>query len=196
MNNNKKSQRTLLFLIIIFVGPLLVATVMFAMRGQWSVTNPVSHGQLIYPAQPITHFAAQVSGQQEINKDYLQGKWTYFLYVSAACDLECEAALFKIRQTRLSVGKDVDRVQYIVLSRPENLYAIDQAILNRHKQLAVADLTEWDTEANNQQREELQAGHVYLIDPLGNLMMKYNLKSTSKGMLKDIKKLLRASNIG
>ena len=196
MNNNKKSQRTLLFLIIIFVGPLLVATVMFAMRGQWSVTNPVAHGQLIHPAQPITKFVARVSDQHEIGRDYLKGKWTYFLYMSAECNLECEAALFKIRQTRLAVGKDVNRVQYIILSQPDTSYAIDQAILDRHKQLIVANLTSWGTEATDLQLERLKEGFVYLVDPLGNLMMKYAMSSTSKGMLKDIKKLLRASNIG
>ena len=196
MNNNKKSKRTLLLLLIVFVGPLLVATVMFAMRGQWSLTNPISHGQLIHPAQPIIRFAAKVSVEQEIGKDYLQGKWTYFLYLPAICDLECEAALFKMRQTRLAVGKDINRVQYAVLSQPEITYAIDGAILNRHQRLVVADLVDWDTQESGPQQEQLQAGFVYLVDPLGNLMMRYDMSSTSKGMLKDIKKLLRTSNVG
>ena len=40
------------------------------------------------------------------------------------------------------------------------------------------------------------APRVYLIDPLGNLMMSYAADAKSKGMLEDMKRLLRLSSIG
>ena len=50
--------------------------------------------------------------------------------------------------------------------------------------------------AEVEQAEQLESGYVYLVDPNGNLMMKYNHMATSRGLLKDIKKLLKISNIG
>lgn len=196
MKNNKKSQRTLLLLFAVFVVPLLVAMAMFAMRGQWSITNPISHGQLIYPAQPISSFEFSTATQSAGTREYLQTKWTYFLYIPATCNLECEAALFKVRQTIRSMGKDINRIQYMMLSEPSKPPIIDQRIMQRHPQLVVGQLTKWQTEVDVEKRELLEAGVLYIIDPLGNLMMRYDMNATSKGMLKDLKKLLRTSNIG
>ena len=194
MNNNKKSQRTLLALFAIFVIPLLVAAVMFTMRDQWSVTNPISHGQLIHPAQPISQFEFISLKNLAYTKDYLQGKWTFVLYVPTSCNLECEAALFKLRQSIHASGKDINRLQYVLLSEPSTPPQVNQEIQLRHPKLLIGQLVKWQTDA--EQQESFKTGIVYLIDPLGNVMMRYDANTTSKGLLKDLKKLLRVSNIG
>lgn len=195
-NNNKKSQRTLLALFAIFVVPLLIAAIMFAMRGQWSLGNPVSHGQLIYPAQPVSQFDFITTANISHSKEFLQGKWTFILYIPAACNLECEAALFKLRQTIRATGKDINRVQYMLLSQPSAAPMVDPALQQRHPQMSVGQLIKWQTDVNAEQQELLKTGLGYLIDPLGNVMMRYDTNTTSKGLLKDLKKLLRVSNIG
>ncbi len=195
MENNKKSKRTLLYLFAIFVIPLLVAIVMFIMRDQLTLVSPSVHGQLIHPAKPITKLEFKLSTQEMVSHEYLLGKWTYLLYLTSACDLECEAALFKIRQARFATGKDINRVQYIIL-QSSNSEPVDQEILDRHHRLVVGELFKWETSVGGEQQEKLQDGVIYIVDPFGNLMMSYDLFSTSKGMLKDLKKLLRTSNIG
>ena len=193
--NNKKSQRLLLVLFAVFVIPLLAAVGMIAMRDQLTLVTPSSHGKLIRPAQPITSLQLQTAAQNMVNKQDLLGKWTYVLYVHDQCNLDCEAALFKIRQARLAAGKDVNRVQYLLLRSAESA-SLDAALLSRHRQMLVGKLIKWETSASPEDHQPLQAGEVYLIDPLGNLMMRYSDSSTAKGMLKDLKKLLRISKIG
>ena len=192
--NNNKSRTTLLVLFAVFAVPLLVAAIMFTMRDQWTLTNPASHGHLIHPAQPVSQFEFVTSTKVVHVTDFLQGKWTFIIYVHSACDLECEAALFKLRQTILATGKDVSRVQYLLLSEPGTVPSVDQAIRSRHPKLSIGQLRNWQTD--DEQQVALRTGFVYLIDPLGNLMMEYDANATSKGLLKDLKKLLRTSNIG
>ena len=196
MTKSKKSQRSLLALFAVFVLPLLGAVALFATRDQLVLTTPVSHGQLIYPAQPVSQFEFNTPTKRLLTKDYLQGKWTFLLYISAVCDLECEAALFKVRQTMRATGKDRNRMQYLLLSQSTASSAIDQSIQQRHPQLLVGQLMKWETDMDAKQEEALASGYVYVIDPFGNLMMRYDSNATSKGLLKDLKKLLRVSKIG
>lgn len=196
MNDNKKSRVTLLVLFMVFFGPLLVAVVMFALRGQFSFLSAASYGTLIHPAQPIAQFNFETNSQIKYSAEFLQGKWTYLYFASKSCDLQCEAALFKIRQIRIAAGKDLNRVQYLLLATSINSSPIQQSIFSRHNDLVIGKLLNWKTTLEVQQQEQLQVGFIYVIDPVGNLMMKYDMDATSKGMLKDLKKLLRISNIG
>ena len=196
MNDNKKSRVTLLVLFIVFFGPLLVAMVMFAVRGQFSFLSADSYGTLIHPAQPIVRFDFETNSQSKQSLEFLQGKWTYLYYAENPCGLQCEAALFKIRQIRLAVGKDSNRVQYLLLATSKNSSPIQKNIFARHKNLITGKLLNWKTTLEAQKQEQLQVGFIYVIDPVGNLMMKYDVDATSKGMLGDLKKLLRISNIG
>ena len=66
--------------------------------------------------------------------------------------------------------------------------------MDRNQRMRVGSLVKFETESGEYM--ELKPGTIYLIDPIGNLMMKYDTTSTSRGMLKDIKKLLKISNIG
>ena len=179
-----------------FFGPLLVAVVMFAMRGQFSFLSAASYGSLIHPAQPIEQFNFETYSEQKYSVDFLQGRWTYLYFTSTLCDLHCEAALFKIRQTRMAVGKDSNRVQYLLLSNSFVSSSAQQSIFARHSKLTTGKLLDWKTTLEDQQQEHLQAGFIYIIDPAGNLMMKYDKDATSRGLLRDLKKLLRISNIG
>lgn len=194
MTNNKKSQRTLLVLFAIFVVPLLAAAIMFTMRGQWSLTKPISHGHLIHPAQPVHQFEFLSLENIAHTKEFLQDKWTFVLYVPTSCNLECEAALFKLRQSIRATGKDVNRLQYLLLSESSTAPEVSKEVQQRHPKLLIGQLINWQTDIEKQ--ESLETGFVYLIDPLGNLMMRYDSSATSKGLLKDLKKLLRVSKIG
>ena len=134
MKNNKNSQPTLLVLFAVFVVPLLAAAVMFAMRDQWAVSNPASHGQLIHPAQPVSQFEFTGLKNTSHTATFLKDKWTFILYIPAACDLECEAALFKIRQSVRATGKDINRLQYLLLSEPSTPPEVNREIQQRHSE--------------------------------------------------------------
>ena len=69
-------------------------------------------------------------------------------------------------------------------------------IIQRNQSTRVGGLLNLEIVDEPGKQKQLEDGAIYLIDPIGNLMMKYDTTITSRGMLKDIKKLLKISNIG
>ncbi len=190
-NNDSKLSGYLL--IAIFVVPLLIAIVMYSLRDNLPMVKSVSHGQLIHPAQPIKKLEVQLHSGELINLDHMQGKWTYLVYSPESCDLNCEATLFKLRQTKIATGRESNRVHSIVVTKANES---STKILSRYRYIKSGNNITLKFEDESSISNTLEPGKVYLIDPLGNMMMYYNMDSTSRGMLKDIKKLLKISNIG
>ena len=188
---NENSKLSGYLLIAVFVVPLLIAIVMYTMRGYMPAANTVSHGELIHPAQPIKTLAIQLASSESIDLQGLTGKWTYLVYSPNGCDLQCEASLFKLRQTIKATGRELNRIQSVLLTDTNK---VDAEILERNQRTRVGQLLKLEIESDIQ--KQLEHGVIYLLDPIGNLMMKYDPSTTSRGMLKDIKKLLKISNIG
>ncbi|MDW3096037.1 MAG: hypothetical protein R8G33_10230 [Gammaproteobacteria bacterium] len=189
----EKSKLSGYLLIAVFVVPLLIAMLMYAMRDYVPTVKSLSHGELIHPAQPITIFELQQTPSQLKTLDDIKGKWTYLIYSPNACTLECEASLFKLRQTKIATGRESNRIQSVLIVGENK---ISSNILDRNKRTHVGKLLKFELENQPGFQKQLQQGMVYLVDPNGNLMMQYDTTSTSRGMLKDIKKLLKISNIG
>ena len=186
------SQWKLLALILAFFGPLFIAMMIYFNPHWFASPTPRSHGELITSAQPLTDLAAVSYAEQPLPPDLLRGKWTLLYWNTAVCNLDCEADLFKMRQVRLSLSKDIERTQTMYLSDT----LLPSAALKRHPKLITAYLTPNPDSIFRRRLSNLPAGNTYLIDPLGNLVMRYSPDATSKGMLKDLKKLLRISRIG
>lgn len=194
MSEIKKSKKTQLLLLGVFVGPLLLAIALFSLREWIPIAEPTANGTLIHPAQPIADIHVHLHDGTAINLDQFQEKWSYLTYFPASCSLDCEAALFKLRQVISASGRFSTRVQYVLVGQNQSVDQSDELVFSRHPKLSVGELKKLSTEA--EAKKQLKAGHIYLVDPNGNMMMQYDRDATSKGMLKDIKKLLRLSNIG
>ena len=188
---NENSKISGYLLIAVFVVPLLIAVTMYVMRDYLPTTKPASHGSLIHPAQPVKTLEITLSSNGTIDINDFAGKWTYLVYSPKGCDLVCEASLFKLRQTKIATGRESNRIQSALLTDANK---VSPEIMDRNQRMRVGSLVKFETESGEYM--ELKPGTIYLIDPIGNLMMKYDTTSTSRGMLKDIKKLLKISNIG
>jgi len=131
---------------------------------------------------------------------FLRGKWTMLYVGDGLCDERCRKALYLTRQTRIALNKDMDRVQRVFLVTGR---CCDRAFLSQeHPDLVVARV---DDDASAQLLAPFPAydgvsvaaaGRIYLVDPLGNLLMSYAPAAPDKALLTDVKKLLRLSHIG
>ena len=191
-----KSKFVGYMLFAVFIVPLLIAIAMYVLRGDSAQIKTVAHGELIHPAQPIDTLAVHLNDNEFYALNNFKGKWTYVLYLEDRCNLDCEAALFKIRQTSLATGREAVRVQSLMVMGSTHGEIVDEAILKRNPKIVFGELEELKITDEVAIKENLQPNVIYLVDPNGNLMMKYDATATSKGMLKDIKKLLKLSNIG
>ena len=192
------SRLKLLGLMAAFAGPLLLAVVVYFYPASLA-PPPSSHGELVEPVVVLDDLRAHelngVAGGAPPPDDFLRGRWTLLFWGDAACDLYCEAGLFKMRQARLALGRRMARVRTAYLLPPDAADAppsLDLAA--RHPQLVVARVAAATRAADALSR--LPRGHVYIVDPLGNLMMGYARDATPHGIVRDLKKLLRASRIG
>ena len=192
-----RSRRQIWILIGAFFAPLALAFVLYYgldMRPHGSTNK----GDLIHP--PLTLPEVELPGvaDQTLAADALRGKWSMVYIGNGACDARCREALTLMRQTRLALGDDLPRVQRVFLISGN---CCDQAYLEaEHSGLLLGRI---DNPAGQtllqtfpDAAEAAGLGRIYLIDPLGNLMMKYESDAPQKGLLEDLKKLLKLSHIG
>ena len=153
-------------------------------------------GELIDPQRPLPEQSVlSLSGQSSSLKG-LKGQWLLLSVGNAACDELCSRHLYMQRQLREGLGKDKDRVDWVWLIPdtapvPDQLLpALKDATVLRVDRQA---LSAWLAPASGHQLAE----HLYLVDPLGNWMMRFpaNLDLASAAKVKrDLERLLRASN--
>jgi cytochrome oxidase Cu insertion factor (SCO1/SenC/PrrC family) len=191
----KLSRITPIFLLLVFLLPLVLATLAYFFHDRLPALGTKNHGELIHPARPLEQFVARTANGQTISLDYLKGKWTFLYVGNNECDLYCEAALYKTRQARLAQGENLSRVQrlYLITSHePDNL----SSIMERHPRMTEATLKTDTRQRVLETLGENALGKVFLVDPLGNVMMRYDNEATAHGMIKDLQHLIRASRIG
>jgi hypothetical protein len=125
----------------------------------------------------------------------LQGRWVMLVVAPGACDAGCRQRLYEIRQVRLTTGKDRDRVERAWIVSDDA--APDPALLAQHEGLVLMR-SDAATLARLLPADPGTAvtDHIYIVDPLGNLMMRFPKDADPNRMKKDLAKLLRASRVG
>jgi cytochrome oxidase Cu insertion factor (SCO1/SenC/PrrC family) len=196
------SRQALVLLGLIFLAPVFVAWVMHHSSEEgWRPQGTTNRGNLVHPARPLMMPPDMVSDGVSL-QDYLQGKWTLLYIGEAGCNETCRNDLYKMRQVRMAQNENMLRVQTLFLlhadSLPDELGAF---LAKEHKDMAVALLSAADAAAIAPQFQideapVIGAERVYIVDPLGNLMMYYLPDADAGGMLKDLQKLLKYSKIG
>jgi len=196
----RSGRRRLLALAALFFVPLAVAFWMYYAPGGWRPSGDASKGDLIDPARPLPELAVPTMDGPPTGAEFLRGRWTMLYVGDGLCDDRCRKALYLTRQTRIALNKDMDRVQRVFLVTDR---CCDRAFLaQEHPDLVVARV---DDAASARLLEPFPtydgvsvaaAGRIYLVDPLGNLLMSYAPAAPEKALLTDVKKLLRLSHIG
>ena len=192
----RQSRRRVLWLAAFFFAPLAIAFLLYY-GNLWRPQGNTNKGELISPARPLPAVALTLADGTQSSPDILQGKWTWAYIGNGQCDARCRMALADTRQARLLLSEKLDRVQRIFFVTNE---CCDTEYLNRdHPGLIVAHFDKPELTSAfvlNATSAPETAGRIYLIDPLGNLMMSYAPDAPSMGLLEDIKKLLKLSHIG
>lgn len=189
---DRKGRRTLLLLAVVFLGPIAVAMALYFTGFELRPSGSTQHGELYLPPRPMPDASMALLGDPA-GTGQLYGKWTLIYAGPGTCDDSCQQALVDIRQIRRALGRDMDRVQrlYLVTSGT----AARDFLGAEHPGLG---LLEDPVEV----RELLdiigpvQAGDLFLSDPLGNLVMRYPAGTTMKAIHTDLQRLLKISTIG
>ena len=191
-----KNRLYLLFIIALFTLPLAVAWLLVE---QWRPAGTTHHGELLNPAQPLLDFVLHRLDGETVGDRYLQGHWTLaVLGESPSCEQTCETSLYNVRQVQLALGKNMDRTQTLLMLTQAPDTQMQQWLHQEHKAMTVGVVDNTTTALFRRVFDDgLKLGYaIYLIDPLGNLFMRYDPDSNPKGILQDLKRVLKFSKIG
>jgi cytochrome oxidase Cu insertion factor (SCO1/SenC/PrrC family) len=192
---DRRARLTLLVVVALFLAPVVAAWLLHITAPHWHPQATVNRGTLITPARPLlpAPFAA-VDGSR-VDEDVLRGHWTLLLFSEHPCDRHCQALLLQLRQVHAALNKDIPRVQRLLVlvgpqaaAPPQGDPDLFLARLHDH-----GWLNHFALDAGNQ---PAVSGRIYLVDPLGNLMMFYPAGGPVRGILKDLQRLLRISRVG
>ena len=154
-----------------------------------------NYSELITPQRPLPDLPWEDLQGQPVASASLKGQWVLVVVSGGACDAACEKALYLQRQLRETLGKERDRVDKLWLItdqqpvRPEVLRAISAGTPATVLRVPPEVLAQWLEAAAG----KTLAQHLYIIDPMGNWMMRTPSDPEPAKLKRDIEKLLRAS---
>lgn len=179
-----KTRLYLVLIIFSFLGPLLLATIMYKYSDVVPIAPPKSYGKLIEPV--IT-----INNENDFDNILNRKKWTFmYVYENEICDLLCEATLYVMQQVRESLGRERSRVSSVIVTNDNFENEQNKKIIKKYNKIRFINVI------NSSFFKNLEKNHLYIIDPLGNILIFYEKDFSAEGLKKDIKKLLKVSRIG
>jgi cytochrome oxidase Cu insertion factor (SCO1/SenC/PrrC family) len=178
---------------------VLAAWLVYLNMGEVSKTR--NNGELITPARPLEKLQLKTSAGKPFGFEELKGTWHLVYIGQGPCATACQERLSTMHQTRMAQGSSMSRVRllYLALDKlPENADKLRKdyarlTILTGEQQNITKTIKLFETDATYNIREDHL---IYMIDPLGNLMMRYKKDIRLIGIIKDLEHLLKYSQIG
>jgi len=189
---NRKGRLQLVLLMTVFFGPLILAWLVYSLDIDLSAGHSTAHGILITPVKLVDD--ASLSIPREEQGSPYPGRWTLALALDGACDNLCEKLLYETRQVRVALGKEDRRVQRLVFLTGHT--PLNATVLAKHPGVRVFSPDSALAGQFFAAIEPYGTDNVFLIDPLGNLIMRFTADTSMKDMHKDLHKLLTISQIG
>jgi cytochrome oxidase Cu insertion factor (SCO1/SenC/PrrC family) len=192
-DSGKRSNRMLFIVLAVCAAPLILSYLSYYVIKPEGRTN---YGDLIDPrAYPIPDLGLQQLDGKPASLEQLAGKWILLQVDQAACAKPCTDKLYYMRQLRLTQGKEMDRIERVWLITDDA--PLDTALMKQYDGTRLMRVDPKKLAAWLPVKEGTQAAdHLYMIDPLGNLMMRFPKDPDANKIKKDITRLLKASRIG
>lgn len=188
-----RNPYTVWFVVLTFVAPVVVAYVVFFFGNVSTFTNK---GEILNPIVDISSLKLKDESNTLIAKEKLTYKWRLISFVGSDCDEACNSRLYDVRQIHKTLGKNQHRVLRMIV----HLGAPSEELKNLIE-------TEYPKALNFFGEEKvindalgktanIKENEIYIMDPVGNIMMRFTQDQPNKDFQKDLGKLLKASQIG
>jgi cytochrome oxidase Cu insertion factor (SCO1/SenC/PrrC family) len=176
-DSGSRSNFTLWLILAVCVAPFAGSFIAYHF---WKPAGQVNYGTLLEPA-PLPAAPLALADGRAFGLADLKGRWVLVTLDAGACDEYCRKKLWVMRQVRLTQGKDMQRV--------ERLWLVTDAapVVARAGAGGLAAAFPADGRS---------ADHIYLVDPLGNLVLRYPRDADPSRMKKDLTRLLKVSRTG
>ena len=200
------SRMAMPLMVLMFVAPMVAAWVVYnyfpdVVRSLGASNN----GEFVIPPVEVKLENLSDIDNKPISVDYFKKNWSY-VYIREQCDIDCLDHLALIKNVRLTQGKEISRLRRLLVLTND---PVDDKL---RQQLAEFPGMQTISLNNDEQRNQFlqaftfkenpspsSAGHIYLVDPDGKLMMYYEddekILMLGKGMQKDMSKLMHNSQL-
>ncbi len=190
--NLSSGKKTLLLLAVVFVLPFTIAATLHFLDVR---PSGKSYGELIKPPVALTIPALKDAQGKPFAAQNWQKKWNIVTIARDACDEACQTRTHLLGNVRLTLAKDTKRVQQVMLVANEIKAEALVDLQQKNPALIILTGNEAATFADKLEQSS-KPQSIYLVDPLGNLMMQYPQNFEPKGLRSDLVRLLKSSWAG
>ncbi len=181
--SRSKGRWQLIFILALVIGPMLLATAMY--YGKFWVPDGRSyHGEFLG--------GSATSADLGVLDDQVQG-WQLLVSAPQACEDACQKLVYLARQVHIGLGREASRASHalaIGTKLPESFAA---QLEQEYPQLQQYSL---DVNVYQQLQPNNAEPQLWIVDPHGNLVLRYSAADKGKQILLDLRHLLKLSNIG
>ncbi len=177
----------LLLIAALFLGPLILAALMYYGGLDLRPEGRSNHGVLLEPARRLSDRYPEL-------RELSGGQWLLVYSNVDACNDDCRNALYTLRQSRLMLGNDMNRLTRLFLhgdTLPDRVFLDEQ-----HEGLRTMDSGSLAQDLRWALPKDVPSDGFFLLDPLGNLVMYFSPDLSPREMVEDIEHLLELSRIG
>lgn len=190
----------LILLFAIFLAPLVGAYYAYSTKDSRTF-NTVNNGEFYTPPQDLANIVFDRSNGAALNFKDFDKRWYMVVVADGSCLQVCEASLEKIARVRAMNGKNIARI-VSVLAHNNLPEARSTDLLRKYGVEGISaqnseKFSTWLTPFYKARKQQtFEPDRIYLIDPLKVLMMSYPADIDPKGLFKDLKRLLKVSQVG
>ncbi len=190
----QRSNTALWILTASFFIPAILAYGYFYFGDRPSIK---SNGELIIPIVDIHTLKISGNDAEVLSEEELTPHWRMLYFAGASCDSDCQTSIYNMRQINIGIGKYQDRVNHAIvhLADPDiafaGLIAKEYSDTTGHIYAQAESITALSKLEVNPAKME----SIYLVDPLGNIMMYFPKQLKPKLIRKDLNKLLKVSRL-
>lgn len=205
VNPVKRSYTTLWVMIILFAMPYVAATYFYLNQDKIDLPSS-NYGEFVSPMRSVSELGLKTLDNKTFSFLEIKGKWVLLTVGESSCVQACLENMYKMRQIRKAVGQERGRVERVFLLTETTQRTAFAQKLKGYKGMIVAlantnahtDLLSSFELSGYASIKNIQSStnSIYIIDPLGNIMMAYPEGADAEGILKDVRRLLLVSKIG
>lgn len=179
----RRGRLQLILILAVVIGPMILASAMYQWRF-WVPETRSYHGELIGTGQ--TRIDLGVVGAEET-------RWQLLVTVPEVCDAGCKELVFLARQVHIGLNRDVGRAAHGLATAQPLTADYDAQLRREYPQLSRYQL---QLPAYGEIAGKASGAQLWIVDPRGNLVLRYDASSKGKAILKDLRHLLKISQIG
>lgn len=199
-SSRRNARLIIVVVVLMFTAPIATSWYLFYFT-DLSKARGESHGEMYQPLRQLSDAPLFDPFAEKPGEDHLHGKWT-LLYIShGQCDEVCKENIYRMRQIRLAVIRYADRLQRVWMTDVADTGLLKN-LLQEYQGTKLLDINRvrnvlsLEQFALGEDDDPLYADHLYVIDPFGNLVLRYRMDADPVGIIKDLRRLLRNSRVG